>query len=92
MSPSSGCTTAEGQPGTGEVGPHTGRPTPLGDAIAHYGRIAKTLHILRAGRRTGRPGADQGPSEPPGGPPRALRDPRAEIPDQLADALSHSRG
>lgn len=21
-----------------------GRPTPLGDAIAHYGRIAKTLH------------------------------------------------
>lgn len=24
-----------------------GRPTPLGNAIAHYGRIAKTLHILR---------------------------------------------
>ncbi|KUL48527.1 transposase [Streptomyces violaceusniger] len=24
-----------------------GRPTPLGDAIAHYGWIAKTLHILR---------------------------------------------
>ena len=24
-----------------------GRHTPLGDAIAHYGRIAKTLHILR---------------------------------------------
>ncbi|MCW2915083.1 MAG: transposase [Actinomycetia bacterium] len=24
-----------------------GRPTPLGDAIAHYGRIPKTLHILR---------------------------------------------
>ncbi|SCL72651.1 Tn3 transposase DDE domain-containing protein [Micromonospora peucetia] len=24
-----------------------GRPTPLGDAIAHCGRIAKTLHILR---------------------------------------------
>lgn len=24
-----------------------GRPTPLGDAVAHYGRIAKTLHILR---------------------------------------------
>ena len=24
-----------------------GRPTPLGDAIAHYGRIAKTLYILR---------------------------------------------
>nr|WP_241745705.1 Tn3 family transposase [Streptomyces lydicus] len=24
-----------------------GLPTPLGDAIAHYGRIAKTLHILR---------------------------------------------
>jgi hypothetical protein len=24
-----------------------GRPTPLGDAIAHYGRIAKTLNILR---------------------------------------------
>jgi TnpA family transposase len=24
-----------------------GRPTPLGDAIAHYGRIAKILHILR---------------------------------------------
>jgi TnpA family transposase len=24
-----------------------GRPTPLGDAIAHYGRIAKTLHIVR---------------------------------------------
>ncbi|MEU0186281.1 Tn3 family transposase [Streptomyces sp. NPDC006207] len=24
-----------------------GRPTPLGDAIAHYRRIAKTLHILR---------------------------------------------
>ncbi len=24
-----------------------GRPSPLGDAIAHYGRIAKTLHILR---------------------------------------------
>lgn len=24
-----------------------GRPAPLGDAIAHYGRIAKTLHILR---------------------------------------------
>nr|WP_258308526.1 transposase [Streptomyces sp. NWU339] len=23
------------------------RPTPLGDAIAHYGRISKTLHILR---------------------------------------------
>ncbi|WP_084464891.1 Tn3 family transposase [Microtetraspora fusca] len=24
-----------------------GRPTPLADAIAHYGRISKTLHILR---------------------------------------------
>ncbi|WP_327118915.1 Tn3 family transposase [Nocardia sp. NBC_01730] len=24
-----------------------GRPTPLGEAIAHYGRIFKTLHILR---------------------------------------------
>ncbi|CAG6393616.1 hypothetical protein SCOCK_210056 [Actinacidiphila cocklensis] len=24
-----------------------GRATPLGDALAHYGRIAKTLHILR---------------------------------------------
>ncbi|WSN54595.1 transposase [Streptomyces sp. NBC_01005] len=24
-----------------------GRPTPLSDAIAHYGRISKTLHILR---------------------------------------------
>lgn len=24
-----------------------GRPTPRGDAIAHYGRIAKTQHILR---------------------------------------------
>jgi hypothetical protein len=24
-----------------------GRPTPLVDAIAHYGRISKTLHILR---------------------------------------------
>lgn len=24
-----------------------GRPTPLGDAIAHYGRIAKSLRILR---------------------------------------------
>lgn len=24
-----------------------GRPTPLGDAIAHYGRIAKSLYILR---------------------------------------------
>ncbi|MFF1921347.1 Tn3 family transposase [Streptomyces sp. NPDC058221] len=24
-----------------------GRPTPLGDAIANYGRIAKSLHILR---------------------------------------------
>ncbi|GEB48648.1 MULTISPECIES: Tn3 family transposase [Streptomyces] len=24
-----------------------GRPTPLGGAIAHYGRISKTLHILR---------------------------------------------
>jgi TnpA family transposase len=24
-----------------------GRPTPLSDAIAHYGRIAKTLHIVR---------------------------------------------
>ncbi|MBC9713484.1 Tn3 family transposase [Streptomyces sp. TRM66268-LWL] len=24
-----------------------GRPIPLGDAIAHYGRIAKSLHILR---------------------------------------------
>ncbi len=24
-----------------------GRPTPLGDAIAHYRRIAKTLHLLR---------------------------------------------
>jgi TnpA family transposase len=24
-----------------------GRPTPLGDAIARCGRIAKTLHILR---------------------------------------------
>ncbi|MER6950961.1 Tn3 family transposase [Nonomuraea sp. NPDC000554] len=23
------------------------RPTPLGDAIAHYGRAAKALHILR---------------------------------------------
>ncbi|WP_280433885.1 Tn3 family transposase [Nocardia carnea] len=26
---------------------HDGRPTPLGEAIAHYGRIFKTLHILR---------------------------------------------
>lgn len=24
-----------------------GRPTPLGHVIAHYGRIAKALHILR---------------------------------------------
>jgi TnpA family transposase len=24
-----------------------GRPNPLGDAIVPYGRIAKTLHILR---------------------------------------------
>ncbi|WP_326969038.1 Tn3 family transposase [Arthrobacter sp. CG_A4] len=24
-----------------------GRPTPLGDAFAHYGRIFKTLHVLR---------------------------------------------
>lgn len=24
-----------------------GRPTPLGDAIAHYGRVSKSLHILR---------------------------------------------
>jgi hypothetical protein len=24
-----------------------GRPTPLGEAIAHYGRIPKALHILR---------------------------------------------
>ncbi|MFI6527386.1 Tn3 family transposase [Streptomyces uncialis] len=24
-----------------------GRPTPLGDAIAHYGRISKSLHVLR---------------------------------------------
>ena len=24
-----------------------GRPTPLGDAIAHCGRISKSLHILR---------------------------------------------
>lgn len=24
-----------------------GRPTPLGDAIAHFGRVPKTLHILR---------------------------------------------
>ncbi len=24
-----------------------GRPTPLGDAVAHFGRIPKTLHILR---------------------------------------------
>jgi TnpA family transposase len=25
----------------------SGTLTPLGDAIGHYGRIAKTLHILR---------------------------------------------
>ncbi len=24
-----------------------GRPTPLGEAIAHYGRLPKTLHVLR---------------------------------------------
>lgn len=29
------------------------RPTPLGDAIAHYGRIAKTLHILRLAEEPG---------------------------------------
>ncbi|WUC98328.1 transposase [Streptomyces sp. NBC_00523] len=30
-----------------------GRPTPLGDAIAHYGRIAETLHILRLAEEPG---------------------------------------
>ena len=30
-----------------------GRHTPLGDAIAHYGRIAKTLHILRLAEEPG---------------------------------------
>ncbi len=44
-----------------------GRPTPLGDAIAHYGRIAKTLRLTDepgyrppdqgAGQRSGRPPA-----------------------------------
>ncbi|KQZ12076.1 Tn3 transposase DDE domain protein [Streptomyces sp. ADI97-07] len=30
-----------------------GRITPLGDAIAHYGRITKTLHILRLADQPG---------------------------------------
>ncbi len=29
------------------------RPAPLGDAIAHYGRISKTLHILRLADESG---------------------------------------
>ncbi|MBA9050761.1 TnpA family transposase [Streptomyces phaeogriseichromatogenes] len=30
-----------------------GRPTRWGDAIAHYGRIAKSLHVLRLADRPG---------------------------------------
>ncbi|MGI5159038.1 Tn3 family transposase [Microbispora sp. CA-102843] len=44
-----------------------GRPTPLGNAIAHYGRISKTLRILD-GRRTRVSSPDQG--QPAGRPPR----------------------
>jgi hypothetical protein len=50
-----------------------GRPTPLGDAIAHYGRIAKTLHILRladepatAGRSRARPTSRRAATRSPG--------------------------
>ena len=48
---------------SGEVSAHDvtrmisrdGHPTPSGQAIAHYGRIFKTLHMLRAGRRRNLP-------------------------------------
>lgn len=32
-----------------------GRPTPLGTAFAEYGRIAKTLHLLRVVDRSTTP-------------------------------------
>ena len=34
-----------------------GRPTPLGQAFAEYGRIAKTLHLLASSTRSTTPTA-----------------------------------
>jgi TnpA family transposase len=46
-----------------------GHPTPLGHALAHYGRIFKTLHAhLR--RRRAVPPRHQGDAQPHRGPPR----------------------
>jgi TnpA family transposase len=46
-----------------------GKMTQLGEAIAHYGRIFKTLHVLLYVRRD-LPPPDQRDPQPPGRPPR----------------------
>nr|WP_256102559.1 transposase [Streptomyces sp. Ncost-T10-10d] len=42
------------------------RSTPLGNVLAHYGRIVRTSHILRSADGTRLRPTDQGPGEPPG--------------------------
>ncbi|WP_434101103.1 Tn3 family transposase [Streptomyces malaysiensis] len=46
-----------------------GRPTGLGDAFAHYGRIFKTLHLLQFRLGRGLPADDRSPAQLHGGPP-----------------------
>jgi hypothetical protein len=43
---------------------HGGNPTQLGEALAHYGRIFKTLHVLSHADQAPVPGADQGHAQP----------------------------
>jgi TnpA family transposase len=47
-----------------------GSPTSLGQAIAHFGRIFKTIHILRFGRRRTVPARGPWPEKPRGRTPR----------------------
>ena len=50
-----------------------GHPTALGEAIAMYGRIPKTLHICSLADRGGLPARHQGHAQPAGRTPRAGR-------------------
>ena len=49
---------------------HDGRPTQLGEAIARYGRIFKTLHVLTFVDDPAYRRAAQGHAQPAGRPPR----------------------
>nr|WP_234018573.1 MULTISPECIES: transposase [unclassified Streptomyces] len=67
-----------------------GRPTPLGDAIAHYGRIAKTLHILRLADEPATAARSRA-GQPPGRPARARPEGgRGEFPRGRARPATHT--